>query len=52
MAGKKKNMGIDRWTSNGYGITVNKPTPEQKETARQINAEVAAKKGSKPTKKK
>ena len=52
MAVKRKNSGlgsVDSWTSNGYGVeTSQKLTPKQKETARQINADVSAKKGSKP----
>ena len=35
--------GIDSWTSNGYGLaTSEKLTPTQKESARRINAEIAA----------
>lgn len=36
MANKAKSEGkdgIDRWTSNGYGITVGKPDKEEKEKA-------------------
>lgn len=56
MAVKRKNTGlgsVDSWTSNGYGVaTTAKLTPEQKETARRINAEVTAKKGKPKAKKK
>lgn len=56
MAGKRKDSGlglVDSWTSNGYGIaTTHKLTPEEKETARRINAEVASKKGKPKAKKK
>ena len=48
MAGKKKSglSKVDSWTSNGYGLaTSQKLTPAQKESARKINAEIAAKKG-------
>ena len=31
MAKRKTDDGIDRWTSNGYGITVEKPKDKEKE---------------------
>ncbi len=34
--------GIDRWTSNGYGIVSDPPTDEQKERIAKVNAELAA----------
>ena len=33
-------LGIDRWTSNGYGITVSPPTPEQQKAIDELNAEL------------
>ena len=37
-----KNSGVDRWTNNGYGITMKPPTKEQQAAVDRINAELAA----------
>ena len=34
--------GVDRWTSNGYGIVSDPPTDEQRERIAKVNAELAA----------
>ena len=37
-----KNSGVDRWTNNGYGITMKPPTKEQQAAVDKVNAELAA----------
>ena len=37
-----KNSGVNRWTNNGYGITMKPPTKEQQAAIDRINAELAA----------
>ena len=39
-AKKEGRDGIDAWTSNGYGLTFSKPTPEQEEKVRKVNEEL------------
>lgn len=55
MATKKnltpKETGIDRWTSNGYGIVNGSVSAERKKRIAKVNAELAAaKKKSTPKK--
>lgn len=55
MAAKAKATGpkgVDRWTSNGYGVKLG-PIPEaNKKAIAEVNAQLAAKKPSAPAKKK
>jgi uncharacterized protein (DUF1778 family) len=38
--------GVDRWTSNGYGLVVGEPSETQKKAVAEYNAEIAARKGT------
>ena len=49
--GVPKNAGVDRWTNNGYGITVQPLSAEQKARVAKVNAELKAQgKGKKKSK--
>lgn len=42
MATPDNKYGIDRWTSNGYGIKLGPLTAEDKKAAAEVNAELSA----------
>ena len=47
-----KNSGVDRWTNNGYGITLKPATKEQQAAVDRVKAELAAQEAARKAAKK